>query len=55
MQDFSILKREIFFRGVAPESGAFIWPVLFGVLPFTTDASAIDAHLSRTTAEYLRI
>ena len=53
--DFSEIKRTIFENGIAPESRPFIWPMLFGVLPYSRDSSLVDDHLRRITDEYLNI
>ncbi|OHT01849.1 TBC domain containing protein [Tritrichomonas foetus] len=53
--DFSEIKRLIFLKGIAPESRPLIWPILFGVLPYSADASLIGKHLKKITNEYLNI
>lgn len=53
--DFSEIKKMIFQNGIAPESRPFIWPMLFGVLPYSKDTNLIKNHLRKITDEYLNI
>lgn len=53
--DFSEIKKTIFTNGIAPESRPFIWPMLFGVLPYSQDSNLVNDHLKRITNEYLNI
>lgn len=53
--DFSVVKRQIFANGLDPSARPFIWPVLFGALPYTIESDVIEQHLKRQTERYLRI
>lgn len=53
--DFSVIKHLIFHQGIAEESRPFIWPILFGVLPYSADVESYTDHLKHITNEYLNI
>lgn len=53
--DFSEIKRQIFQRGIEPAARPYIWPLLFGALPYADDSSIINAHIQMLTQEYQKI
>lgn len=53
--DMKEVKKQIFLRGLSNEARPYVWPILLGSIPLSTNKKLISNHLEKKLIEYKRI